>query len=213
MKRGTLAAALAAATLATAACNDSTGPQANASGSLALTYAGARSGTISVNGALQKASASSFVKQPFAAGVRLTDGAQNFVGIVAYLPVTSTTGHEVLLLFPSSAAGTTLDLTENCTAGTCPIGVVAFDSNPDLAQDDSDPFYFTTGTLRVNTISSTRITGTFSGTAEDFGGTRAITVTGGAFDVPLVEESQFPSASRSAPTPAFQRLRRGVAPK
>jgi hypothetical protein len=207
MKRGTLAAALAVAMLATAACKDSTGPKAIASGSLSLTYAGARSGTISVNGALQKATASTFVKQAFAAGVKLTDGAQNYVGIVAYLPVTSTTGHEVLLLFPSSAAGATLDLTENCTASTCPVGVVAFDSNPDLAQDDSDPFYFTAGTLHVDNLSSTRISGTFSGTAEDFDGTRSIAVTGGTFDVPLVDESQFPTGSRSAPTPAFQRLR------
>jgi len=207
MKRGYLAAALAAATLATAACKDSTGPKGIASGSLTLHYAGARSGTIAVSGALEKASASSFVKQEFAAGVKLTDGAQNFVGIVAYLPVTSTTGHEVLLLFPSAAAGTTLDLTQNCTTSTCPLGVVAFDTNPDLAQDDSEPFYFTTGALHLNTVSGTRITGTFSGTAEDLGGTRSITITGGTFDVPLVEESQFPSASRSAPTPAFQRLR------
>jgi hypothetical protein len=207
MMRGTLAAALAAATLATAACKDSTGPKAIASGSLALTYAGARSGTISVSGALEKASASSFVKQEFAAGVKLTDGAPSFVGIVAYLPVTSTTGHEVLLLIPSAAAGTTLDLSENCSSSTCPLGFVAFDSNPDLAQDDSDPFYFTTGTLHLANLSSTRISGTFSGTAADFGGTRTITITGGAFDVPLVEESQFPFASRSAPTTAFQRLR------
>jgi hypothetical protein len=207
MKRGYLAVALAAATLAATGCKDSTGPKAAGSGSLSLSYTGARSGTFSASGALQKADASSFVKQEFAAGVKLTDGAQNYVGIVAYVPVTSTTGHEVLFLFPSATAGTTLDLTDTCVQNVCPLGVVAFDTNPDVETDNSDPFFFTTGSLHISTISSGRITGTFSGTAEDFDGTRTITVTNGSFDVPLLEESQFPSASRSAPTPAFGRLR------
>ena len=207
MKRGYLAVALAAATLAATGCGDSTGPKATGSGSLSLSYTGARSGTFSASGALEKAGASSFVKQEFAAGVKLTDAAQNYVGVVAYVPVTSTTGHEVVLLFPSAAAGTTLDLTDTCVGTACPLGVVAFDTNPDLADDNADPFFFSTGTLHISTISGSRITGTFSGTAEDFDGTRTITVTNGSFDVPLLEESQFPSASRSAPTTAFQRLR------
>jgi hypothetical protein len=207
MKTGYLAAALAAATLAMAGCKDSTGPKPTASGSLSLSYTGVRSGTFSASGALQRQGTSGFVKQPFAAGVKLVSGSQNYVGIVAYLPVTATTGHQVILLFPSSPAGTNLTLTDDCAVGVCPLGVVAFDTDPDAQVDESDPFAFSTGTLHISTISGSRISGTFSGTALDFEGTRQITVTGGTFDVPLLEENQFPAGSRSAPTTAFQRLR------
>jgi hypothetical protein len=207
MKRGFLAAALAAAAVAMGGCKDSTGSDEIASGSLAFSYTGARSGTYSVSGALEKESASSFAKKSFAAGVKLSDGAQSFVGVVGYLPVTASTGHEVIFLFPASAAGATLTLVDECATTACPIGIVAFDTDPDLEEDDSDPFFFTTGTIHVNSVSGSRISGTFSGMAEDFDGTRTITVTGGTFDIPLLDESTFPSASRSAPTTTFQRMR------
>jgi len=209
MKTGFLAAALTAATVAMAGCKDSTGNDNEiASGSLAFSYSGVRSGTFAANGALEKQSASSFVKKSFATGVKLSDGAQNFVGVVAYLPVTATTGTEALFLFPSAAAGTTLNLTDNCPGTACPIGIVAFDTDPDLPEDGSDPFFFTTGTIHITAVSSSRISGTFSGTALDFEGTRAIEVTGGTFDVPLLAESDFPSGNRSAPTTPFQQLLR-----
>ncbi|HVG46414.1 MAG TPA: hypothetical protein VM890_16840 [Longimicrobium sp.] len=209
MKTGFLAAALAAATVAMAGCKDSTGNNNNeiASGSLAFGYTGARSGTYSASGSLEKQTATDFVKKSFATGVKLSDGAQNFVGVVAYLPVAASTGHEVIFLFPSSAAGATLNLTDTCPNASCPIGIVAFDTDPNLEEDDSDPFFFTTGTIHISSTSGGRVSGTFSGTALDFEGTRSITVTGGTFDVPLLDESDFPSANRSAPTTAFQRLR------
>jgi hypothetical protein len=206
MRRTYLAAALAAVTLATAGCKDSTGSKPVPSGSMAFSYTGARSGSYSVSGALTRQGANSFAKIPFAAGVKLSDGAQSYIGIVAYLPVTATTGHEVLFLFPRPAAGANLALVDECADTSCPLGIVAFDTNPDVDVDNSEAFAFNTGTVHVTAINSDRISGTFSGTAADIDGTHTITVTNGTFDVPLVNETQFPTASRSAPTTAFSRL-------
>jgi hypothetical protein len=199
-----LLTALAAATLALAGCKDSTGSKDIASGSLAFSYTGARSGTYSASGAIHP-TASGFTKQPFASGVKLTNGGQNFVGIISYVPVTASTGHEVIIIFPSTAAGQNVPLSDNCVTSDCPLAIVAFETDPDLQEDNSDPFFFTAGTLHVTSVSSTRITGTFSGVAEDFDGTRTITITGGSFDVPLVDQSLIPAASRAVPTPAFMR--------
>jgi len=205
--------ALAAATLVLAGCGDSTGSNNQiASGSLAFGYTGARSGSYSASGAIH-ATTTGFVKEPFAAGVKLNDSGTDFVGIVAYVPVTTSTGHEVLILFPKVAAGQSVSLSENCVSNSCPLAIVAFETDPDLEEDDSDPFFFTSGTLQVTSISGSRISGTFSGQAEDFDGTRTITVTGGTFDVPLVSQSAFPAANRAVPTPAVMRLKRAPAPR
>jgi predicted small secreted protein len=209
MKTRFLAAALAAAAMVTAGCKDSTGDDGDdvASGSIAFSHSGARSGSYAANGALRKAGPSSFEKRPFAAGVELSDFGQTLIGIVGYVPVTSSTGNEVVFLLPAVAAGTTLDLSDGCVLETCPLALITFDTNPDLDEDDSEGFLFGGGTIHVTSVSSGRIQGTFSGTASTFAGDRAITVTGGTFDVPVLDESSFPSASRSAPTARLQRLR------
>jgi len=206
MKTRRLTAALAAATMAAAGCKDSTGIDPPTAGSLAFSYTGARSGSYSANGLLTRDGESSFVKQSFAAGVTLSNGGRAYVGMLAYAPVAATTGDEVVFLFPSVGPGQKLTLTETCAAVGCSLGLIAFDANPDLADDGSDTFYFTSGTIEVNTVSNGRMTGTFSGTAADSLGTRTITVTGGTFDVPVRNESAYPSGSRAAPTAAFQRL-------
>jgi len=129
------------------------------------------------------------------------------VGVIGYMPVTAATGHAVTLVFPSSAAGATLDFSDNCSSVNCPVGIIDFDANPDLEEDNSDPFFITAGTIHISSVSGGRITGTFSGDAEDYLGNRFITITGGTFDVPLLDDSSFP-ASRSAPVTRFLRLRR-----
>jgi hypothetical protein len=213
MKTGLLAA-LAAATVVLAGCKDSTGSGGDiASGSLAFGYAGARSGAFSTSGGVRAQNGGGFTKEQFATGVRFTDPGGTSMGIIGYLPVTASTGHEVVFAFPGVTAGQSLVLTDNCTSGACALGVVVFDTDPDLEEDDSDPFFFTSGTLQVTSVSGSRITGTFSGTAEDIEGTRTITVSAGTFDVPLVDQSRFPAPDRSAPRPEFQRLRRGMAPR
>lgn len=206
MKTGWMAAALAAVTVAAAACKDSTGIAPPTAGSLAFSYTGALSGSYSASGLLTRHNDSSFVKQSFASGLTLTNGGRPYVGMISFAPTAASTGDEVIFLFPSVAAGQTLTFTETCVTAGCSLGLIAFHADPDLVNDGSDPFLFTTGTIHVNTFSNGRISGTFSGTAVDSVGTRTITVTGGTFDVPVVAQSAYPSASRAAPTAAFQRL-------
>jgi predicted small secreted protein len=212
MKTGLLTA-LAAATVVLAGCKDSTGSGGDiASGSLAFGYAGARSGAFSTSGGVRAQNGGGFTKEQFATAVKFTDPDGTSVAMVAYLPVTASTGHEVVFAFASATAGQSLALTDDCITA-CALGIVVFDTDPDLEEDDSEAFFFTSGTLQVASVSGGRIRGTFSGTAEDLEGTRTITVSAGTFDVPLVDQSRFPAPDRSAPRPEFQRLRRGMAPR
>ena len=183
MKKGYLAAALAALTLA--ACGDGTGSDI-ASGSLAFTYSGARNGSYSASGTFERTSDSTFARQPFAVGARGSDGATTFASILSYQPATSATGHLVLFSLPNVTAPATLTFDANCDAADCPVGGVIFDTNPDQSEDEADFYVFDSGTLEVTSVSSGRLRGTFSGTATEFFGDRSITITHGTFDVPLV---------------------------
>jgi hypothetical protein len=209
MKKIFLAAVLAGATAGLQGCGDSTGSEDDSvSGSLAFSYAGARSGSYSATGAFRRQTVGTFVKQPFAAGVELQDPvAGAVIGIVAYSPVTTTTGHQVIFLLPPVTAGQTLNLDGSCAdPDFCPVGLVSFDLNPDLAVDDSEGYLFTTGTLHVTSATDGHVTGTFSGTAEDVTGAFILTVTNGTFDVPVLSESQF-LGNRMATAPTFEPLR------
>lgn len=198
-------AAGVAAVLALAGCSDSTGSSTGAaSGSLSFGYTGVRSGSYSASGTLHLVTDSTFTKQQFAAGIHIFTGV-DAVGLLAYSPVTGSTGHEVLMVFPYSTTSQTLDLSgAGCTTTTalCPFASIVFDSNPDLSVDGSQEFDFVSGTLQVSGVSNGRVQGTFSGTASTVGGDSVITVTNGTFDVPVLEESQF-QASRSGGTPKF----------
>jgi hypothetical protein len=216
MKTGLLAATLAAATVVLVGCKDSTGGDNTpiAAGSLAFSYTGARSGTYSTSGAVAERSGGGFVKQQFATAVKFNDPGQSSIGVISYFPVSTSTGDEVIFAFPSSGVGQTSVLTDNCNTTGCALGLIVFDTNPDLQEDSSEPFFLTTGTLQVSAISGGRITGTFRGTAEDLAGVQTITVTNGTFDLPLIDQSRFPSLDRSAPTtPILQRLRGSLAPR
>ncbi|HEX6748991.1 MAG TPA: hypothetical protein VF092_16960 [Longimicrobium sp.] len=180
---GYLAAALAAITLT--ACGDGTGSDLTP-GSLAFTYEGARSGSYSASGTFERASDSTFAKQPFAVGAKGSDGANAFVSILSYLPVTAATGHMVLFALPNVTAPTTLNVDAGCATAECPAIAVVFDTNPDESEDEADFYVFESGTIEVTSVSSSRMRGTFSGTATEFFGDQSITVTNGTFDVPLV---------------------------
>jgi len=205
MKTGWMAA-LAAVTVAAAACKDTTGIAPPTAGSLSFSYTGARSGSYSASGLLTRHNDSAFVKQSFASGLTLTNNGRPYVGMLSYAPLTTSSGDEVVFLFPSVGAGQTLTFTETCATSTCSLGLIAFNTNPDLVNDGSDPFFFTTGTLQITSVKDGRIAGTFSGTAVDSLGTRTITVTGGTFDISVRNQTAYPSGNRMAPTAAFQRL-------
>ena len=190
MKTKHLAVALAAASMALSACGDSTGSSGTtASGSLSFDYTGARSGSYRASGAFQRTSDTTFAKQPFAVGARGTISGVTFVDLLSYQPVDAQTGHMVLIELPNVTAPTTFSLDGSCDTDDCPLAAVIFDTDPNASEDDSDLYFFETGTLQVTSVSSGRLRGTFSGTATEFLGDQTITVTNGTFDVPLVSQS------------------------
>ncbi|HKP77083.1 MAG TPA: hypothetical protein VJT67_16245 [Longimicrobiaceae bacterium] len=193
MKRRMMTLALLAAAATLAGCKDSTGDgDGVGSGSVSFTYTGARSGTYSASGEFEKLGSGSFVKKSFATGVNLNDANGNVIGILGYVPVTATTGHQAVLVLPPVTGGETLEIDPTCEGTTfCPLGLISFNLNPDEQFDDSEGFLFTGGTVHVTSVANGRLKGTFSGTAVDVTGTQTLTVTNGSFDVPLLPESQF----------------------
>jgi hypothetical protein len=193
MKTRILGIALAAVT-ALAGCNsDSTGFQPIDPGSLAFSFEGARTGTYSASGAFTANNGNAVQALPFAAGVKINNAvAGQIVGIIAWMPVGLSTGHQATFLLPPvTAAGQTFALTEDCTSVTfCPGGLVAFDLSLTQPGLEPDAFVFTSGTLTITSLASGRVAGTFSGVAADSAGIRVVTITGGTFDVPLVDESR-----------------------
>ena len=184
-----LKTALAGAAALLAACNDSTGGSGTTTaGSLGFSYSGARAGSYSVSG-VYRPRGNSFDKVPFAVGARSQQPGQTVLAVLSYQPVTSTTGHMVLLGLPGATTIGSYDLAdESCgTTGStdCPLALLVFDTNPDLEEDDSEVFTFVSGTLNVTSVSNGRVAGSFSGTAESFFGDAVITVTNGTFDIPV----------------------------
>jgi len=199
MKRRMMTLAVLAAAAALAGCKDSTGNDGVGSGSISFTYTGVRSGSYSASGEFEKLGPSTFVKKPFATGVSLSDANGNVIGILGYVPVTATTGHQAVLVLPPVSGGETLEIDPTCETVTfCPLGLITFDINPDAQIDDSQGYLFTGGTVHVTSAANGRVKGTFSGTAVDVTGTQTLTVTNGSFDVPLLQESQFLAERRRA---------------
>jgi hypothetical protein len=174
--------ALAGAVALLAACSDTTGGSGPGPGSLSFNYGGDRVGSYSASGTYRPRG-SSFDKVPFAVGVR-SSGSD--LAVLSYQPVTSTTGNMVLLAVPGVTGNGSYSLaSDNCGSNDCPLALLVFDTNPDLEEDDSQVFAFSSGTLTVTSISGGRMTGTFSGTAETLFADSVITITNGSFDLPV----------------------------
>lgn len=204
MKTGCLAVALAVAALTLSGCGDSTGSGVK-TGSLSFSYSGARSGSYNASGEYRP-TATSFARQPFAVGSKGVQNGVAFISVLSYQPVTTTTGHVVIMLLPTVTAPATLSLDASCDTDQCPLAGVVFDTDPDVAEDESNLYVFDSGTLQVTSVSSGRITGTFSGTATEILSDSSITVTNGAFDVPLV--SQRVLGNRMVSVPQLRAARR-----
>jgi hypothetical protein len=193
---GIAAALLAAATLALAACGDGTGSGVEP-GSLSFTYTGARSGSYSATGTIRRTSDTTFARQPFAVAAKASFQGASFVSLLSYQPVTDQTGHLVLFDLAGVTGPATFSLAP-CDTPDCPFAAIAFDTDPNAGEDDSDLYVFDSGTLAVTSVSGGHLRGTFNGTATLLLGDATITVANGTFDVPLVSPSQLPSASRAS---------------
>jgi hypothetical protein len=165
-------------------CSDS-GPNGNASGTVSFSFTGGGGGTYNVTGAIP-VNASALFTTNWAAGAR--DDANNTTEVISVRTATASTFDEIVITIPRTTAGSsTIDV--NCSANTC--ADVSF-----LIGTNSSGSVFQylcvleTGTIAIGSISSTRASGTFSGTGTctNGGGTEtAFAVTGGSFNVPLVD--------------------------
>jgi hypothetical protein len=174
---------LAGALALVASCGDSGTGSNNLSGSLSFTYSGAISGSFSASGTLPVVT--SLDTQQWAVGLR--DDSQGEVIVEASKPRTSTSHDVVVLFITRTTVGSS---SVDCGQNTC--ADLFFDFDADNSTGDAQQSCFlTSGTLAISTITTSRVTGTFSGTGACFdvgGGSASFTVNSGTFDVALVQD-------------------------
>jgi hypothetical protein len=174
--------------VALASCSDNTTePTIGASGSLSFSYtgAGAASATqYSATGAIPSNFGVNNGSSAWAAG--FTDASTTQTGVVAFVPKGGNTWDETIISINRATVGSSTIGT--CTADNCTEVAVMFGAN----QNETNFTYsctLTTGTVNITAISSTNVTGTFSGTGTCFQagatGTTAFAVTNGTFNVGL----------------------------
>jgi hypothetical protein len=178
---------LAGALALVASCGDSGTGSNNLSGSVSFTYSGAISGSFSASGALPVVTSQE--TQQWAVGAR--DDSQGEVIVEALKPRTSTSHDVVILFITRTTVGSSL---VDCGQNVCADLFFDFDVN-NSSEDVQQSCFLASGTLNIATITSSRVTGTFSGTGSCFalgGGAASFTVSSGAFDVALVSLQDLP---------------------
>ncbi|HET6228632.1 MAG TPA: hypothetical protein VFE05_01060 [Longimicrobiaceae bacterium] len=186
LKRGILVLPVVAL-LAGACSSDSTGSTSNESGSLDFSYAGDVTGTYSVSGVARLVGG--VPSGQFAAALtQAASGGGTFISIGAFRPGGVPRTDAVFIDLPATTGPTTV--TVCATAATCAGVEMLFGLNTTLNTVDTD-YVLTSGTVVVSTVSSTRVTGTFSGTGVrvDTNGQAVagstFTITNGHFDTPV----------------------------
>jgi hypothetical protein len=174
-----------------AACKDSTSPNTiGASGSVSFTYAGGNSGSYSASGGITSTTTPDFTRN-WAAGAR--DQATTSIAIASVQAQANNTHDTFIMVIPRQTAGNatvSVNCTETATT-TCAALLVSFGESNTNDQVFQRACGLDSGTLTITSISSTRVSGTFSGTGTCFtstGGTSSFTVTNGSFDVALVTD-------------------------
>lgn len=163
---------------------------AGPSGSLSFAFSGAESGSFSVDGRIGPATSN------HGATAVKYDEFFPFMAIVGLRMRSATRGDFFDIELPVVTAPGVFFLDESgCTSSmtTCPVATFAVNlpvQSPLLAMWDAENQYeFTSGTVTVTSISSTRMTGTFDGSASNLlsgSAEKVITVTNGKFDVPIL---------------------------
>jgi len=170
---------ISAVSLFAGACGDN-GPS-SLSGSLAFGYSGGVTGNFSASGAIPL---TGLETATWAAGER--DAANQVLDVVASAPRNSTSHDLVGVSIARLTVGSSTITT--CNSNVC-TGMTLIVSASNTTSGYDTACYLTTGTVTISSISSTRATGTFSGTGEcqalSGGGPSSFTVTGGTFDVAL----------------------------
>ncbi|HET6231376.1 MAG TPA: hypothetical protein VFE05_14985 [Longimicrobiaceae bacterium] len=204
--RRAIRAALAAAVIAVLpACDDSTGSGNGRAGSMSFSFSGSTSGSFAADGRIPSATSSRFDYRPFAAAVR----ADSLVLLLAYDHGSGTRGDLTSLFLEQPTPGRSYSLDANAcfladpSGASCATGF--FLRNTDLNQESDVlevPFFFTSGTVTVTSVSDTEIEGTFSGTAEADDGVpgtalQTVIVTNGRFKMPIASSDLFGGSTLS----------------
>src|SRR5687768_12808585 len=173
---------------ALAACGGGDGPTepVATTNSMSFAYSGAVSGSFDVSG-------EGGPGDEGASGFKFA-GPRTMLTIGGVKKLSATRATLMQLILPDVTAPRTFNLSDDVCLDfntTCPLAAFAPDIEPgppSLSPDaDLDEFYlFTSGTVVVTSVSATRITGTFAGTAETLsleGPPKTVTISNGKFDV------------------------------
>lgn len=175
--------------IALAACSDDpTSPATSFSGSLSFNYTGAGASaatSFSANGSVTPSTIignSGFGSNSWAlADVNAANGETD---IFASVPVTSSTWNNAIITVDRTSIGaSTID--PSCSANVCTSVTVVFGTN---ASESTDAYEceLTSGSVNISSVTSTNVTGSFSGTGTctftATGATSNFTVTSGVFN-------------------------------
>jgi hypothetical protein len=172
-----------------AGCKDSNSPT-GFQGTVSFSYSGAISGNFSATGAMP-ASQSQWETSSWAAGeVSTTDGVTY---VVSVSPRSATTNDFAFFYAERITTGSSdfsVNCSTNCAYGTFEFGVQNVTGNSWLQSCT-----MVSGTVTITEVSSTRIKGTFSGTAECFAPgssvPQSLTIANGSFDVARMSDLGF----------------------
>jgi hypothetical protein len=183
---------LFAISIALAACGgdatSTTAPSAvttSTAGTVSFSFTNGAAGSFSASGSTPTTNTSVFGTAPWATGVR--DDAKQALVVVGIVPKTSTTWDFAMIRIKRLTVGSNTIIAP-CADSSCTGLIIAFESNQG-GSVFTLACVLTSGTVSISSLSSTRATGTFSGSgtcAGQAGATSAFTVTGGTFDVPVV---------------------------
>ena len=174
-----------------ASCGDSTSPDVTVSGSASFTFTGGGGGTFSATGGISAADINSSTvpyTKNFAAGY--TSSTDNSTNVVANVPTTGGLSNLMVVTFKGQTAGTGTISGTCSSSSTVSCNDVFFEIGQSAGGSSYSYLCFTTsGTVTVTSISSTNVTGSFSGSGScvtPTGATSAFVVTNGTFNVPLL---------------------------
>jgi hypothetical protein len=178
--------------------------------SIAFSYSGERAGSFRVEGGTPTATNGDLRLGTWASGLRASGFPLNVMAVrVGTAPMTDVF---VLVLQNITAPGT-YTLSPTCSSTTqnpCTMALLAFgyDWNAVNASPERE-YRLAGGSVTVTSMDANRIRGTFSSNAFRFPeGNQALTVTGGTFDVPIVNVTSVPQQPTSSTGILFDPLDR-----
>jgi len=166
------------------ACDGSSGSDLDLRGSVTFGYTGDRTGQFRA-----ESDGRSAILGETAAALRSEPPAEPGIVVMGIDQGTgSDEGDLLMLTLPLLGGPRDLPVDEFCESQDCVGGTLLLDVG---VESDAGFFSLVSGTVRVTALSDSRMRGTFTGVARDEFSDAEITVTDGAFDVPLVRSDRY----------------------